>query len=178
MDMETRIEVLEKKLQEMEDKEAIREKLQLYGRMCDRMDVEMGRAIFAEDSVCDYGSNFHGSGWDMIEWMNGSHSGFTATSHQMTNMFIQLDGDKASSECYHVGVVINDEEDDEVFGNVSLSRYMDRWEKRDGEWFIVSRVVVSDLAYGIEPPFAQAKYGQYARDKSDLGYEYYQYKAK
>lgn len=167
---------MEKKLQELLDKEQIREKLQLYSRMCDRMDIDTAAIIFADDAVCEYGPYFTGNGKELAVWMNASHQGFTATSHQMGNMLINVDGDKATSETGHIGITYNDDDPDEVFANFSFSRYLDKWEKHNGDWKIVDRKVVSDIAYFTEITSAKSNYGEFARDKSDLSYQYYNYK--
>lgn len=167
---------MELKLQELLDKEQIREKLMIYSRLCDRMDLDVADIMFAPDSCCEYGPYFTGTGRELAAWLKASHNGFTATSHQMTNMLINIDGDKATSECGHVGITYNDEESDEVFANYSFSRYLDKWEKRDGQWLIVSRKVLSDIGYFTEITSAKSNYGEYTRDKNDLSYQYYNYK--
>ena len=174
-DLEQELDALKKKVKELSDKEAIREKLMIYGRICDRCDVELANALFAEDSVCEYGPYFEGSGYELSEWLALAHQGFTATTHQMTNMLINVDGDRASSETGHVGVTYNDSDPENIRANFSFSRYLDKWECREGEWLIVNRKVLSDIAFADAVISANANYGDYARDKNDLSYEYYEY---
>jgi hypothetical protein len=175
-DFEEQLQELKKQVQALCDKESIREKLMVYGRICDRCDIELAKEVFAEDSICEYGPYFEGTGYELCQWLIDAHGMFSATTHQMTNMLINLDGDRASSETSHVGVVYNDSNSDNVEASLSFSRYLDKWERRDGDWLIVSRKVLSDIAYVSAAVYAKANYGEYSRDKNDLSYKYYTYR--
>ena len=177
-DIEEQLLELKKQVKELSDKESIREKLMIYGRICDRCDIELAKEVFAEDSLCEYGPYFEGTGYELCQWLIDAHLMFSATTHQMTNMLINLDGDKASSETGHVGVVYTDRDPDNIEASLSFSRYLDKWERRDGEWLIVSRKVLSEIAYVSAVVYGKANYGEYSRDREDLSYEYYQYQRK
>ena len=65
-------------------------------------------------------------------------------THQVTNILISLDGERAGSEAYFVSALRIDlgEGLTEI---MTWGRYLDRWSKRAGRWAIDQRVVVRDL---------------------------------
>ena len=69
---------------------------------------------------------------------------WTATQHFMGNMLIEVDGERARAETYAVAYHRRENEDgtgkDDVFG----IRYVDRFEKRGGDWRIAHRVVATE----------------------------------
>ena len=69
------------------------------------------------------------------------HQGFQATSHQVTNILIQLDGpDRATRETY-VTVCLRSADADIV----DRGRYSDTWSRRDGAWRIDARRFTGDI---------------------------------
>jgi hypothetical protein len=68
---------------------------------------------------------------------------FTSTQHAICNELIELDGDTAHREAYFLAfhrLVRDGATVDLLFAG----RYVDRLERRDGEWRIAHRVVVHD----------------------------------
>ena len=71
-------------LQQLADREAIRERLYRYCRSMDRVDAPLGQSIFHEDATADYGPIFKGRGRDMIEHICAVHTRkFLHHSHQL-----------------------------------------------------------------------------------------------
>ena len=69
--------------------------------------------------------------------------GWISTHHDNTNVMIELDGDVAYGECHWTGWYRR-RDGDQIVDQVSAGRYLDRYERRDGEWRILHRVCVSD----------------------------------
>lgn len=130
-------------IQRLLDKNAIREALFKYCRSVDRLDIPLGHSVFHEDSYADYGADvYQGPGRGCIDAIVKTHDNLTTHSHQISNILIALDGDRAGSEAYMTGTMWmrRDGKDFQIFVR---ARYLDTWEKRDGIWAITRR----ELAY-------------------------------
>ena len=138
---------MEKALQELLDKQAITERIFDYARSMDRMDEELGKACFHEDSIADYGEAvFQGDGSGFVEMCMKAHPMFKSHAHQISNVRIWIDGpDKARSESYVDATLRRIDEEGKTFDIRNCGRYVDEWEKRDGEWRIAKRQYLVDL---------------------------------
>src|SRR5690606_22158123 len=113
------------------------EVIRIYCRAVDRLDIPLGQSIFHEDGYADYGAGFYqGPGKGVIEAICQSHHHLTSHSHQVTNILIEVDGDRAGSESYVFGTM-RSAHDGKTMQIGVWGRYLDRWEKRDGRWGIV-----------------------------------------
>ena len=131
-------------LRELADKQAIRDLVLTYCRAVDRIDVPLGHSIWHDDGDADYGADYYqGPGKGVIDTICGHHAGLTSHSHQVSNILIALDGDKAGSESY-VNGTMRMARDGKTMHLEVYGRYLDRWERRDGRWGLVHRVVVMD----------------------------------
>ena len=124
------------------DTQAIERLSALYSRACDRMDRELLESVYWPDGTDDHGA-FSGSAPDYIEWVMGVLSGMISTHHDNTNIIIDLDGDRATGEVHWTGYY-QIELNGESFDQIAVGRYLDRYERRDGEWRIFDRVCVTD----------------------------------
>ncbi len=122
-------------------KQAITEVLHRYCYAVDRMDPELGAQIWHPDGLAHYGPDiYEGSGAGFIDWVYESHSHADATSHQVTNIMIEVDGDTATSETYVTACLRMGSTD-----IVARGRYQDTWSCRDGVWRIDVRGFETDL---------------------------------
>jgi len=110
-----------------------------YCRAMDRIDDLLGYSVFHPDAPADYGEIFKGTGHGFIDWVHQSHTGMLATNHKISNISIKVDGDNAASETYVTMHGRIPGEGGAVMEVSSIGRYLDRWEKRDGEWRIAHR---------------------------------------
>jgi hypothetical protein len=159
-------------LQALLDSQAIRDVLSRYCRGLDRMDKEMARAVWHDGGTAFYDGIFEGTGHGFIDWVWEAHAGMERHSHQITNVLIELDGDRATSESY-VTVVLWTKPDEEGGQNelVGRGRYLDRWERRDGVWAIGHRVHLLDLS-SVYPLTRDATSAGATRDQRDLSFEF------
>ncbi len=131
-------------LRELADREAIRTLVYTYCRAVDRLDVPLGHSIWHDDGFADYGADYYqGPGKGVIDLICRHHLGLASHSHQVTNILIALDGDRAGSESYVTGTMRAVQGETETQIGV-WGRYIDRWERRDGRWGLVRRDVVFD----------------------------------
>ena len=151
------------------DRQAITDLIYRYCRAMDRMDHEQGYAIWHEDGMADYGPDiFQGTGKGFIDWVCESHKHLDAHTHQISNIVIELDGDRAGSEAY-VTATLRRESEGKHMQITAWSRYIDQWSKRDGRWGIDKRVTVMDFDEMREvAPMKQHSQG--SRDHADPSY--------
>ena len=112
-------------VQERLDKEAIREALMRYCRGVDRLDADIISSVYHPDAYDDHaGRIFSGEtvGQGLVDWMIEI---MDATAHNITTSNIEIYGEQHTL--------------------LAMARYVDRFEKRDGEWKILSRVVVPEF---------------------------------
>lgn len=120
-------------------KQAITELLHRYCHGLDRFD-RAAADIWHPGATASYAGIFEGTGEGFLDWVWPVHEGFERTSHQVTNILIDLRGDVASSETY-VTVCLRGAEVDIV----DRGRYSDVWSRRDGRWGIDARVFTGDI---------------------------------
>jgi len=124
------------------DREKIRECLQRLARGEDRRDPGLIRAAHWPDSSSDYGV-FCGSFDEYFAWVIPGSPAIPVTQHVLGQSVIELKGDTALVEThvnsYH-RVNMGSAEHDTIVGG----RYLDRFERRDGEWRIAHRTMLYD----------------------------------
>lgn len=127
-------------LQDALDKRVIRDVLVRYSRGIDRLDAELVRSAFHDDAlVANPGQDAAGVEPGRVALARDDHD--DRSLHYVTNEFIQLDGDTARCESYWRALRVRfDGEDSHV--SDAFGRYVDRFERRAGEWKIARRIVV------------------------------------
>ena len=126
-------------LEDLASKQAITEALHRYCHGLDRFDRALAD-IWHEGGTANYEGIFEGTGAGFLDWVWPVHEGFERTSHQVTNILIDVDGDRATSETY-VTVCLRGTEVDII----SRGRYHDRWSRRDGRWGVDERGYTDDI---------------------------------
>lgn len=134
----------EKRIQEMLDREDIHNVVMRYCRACDRIDTELLKTVFHKDARLEYGA-FNGSATEFVPWVIlHIQNDFKHGYHAICNEYITVDGEQAYGEIY---AMINDCVVDEK-GQLAYSskggRYVDKYEKRKGEWRISYRTFILD----------------------------------
>jgi hypothetical protein len=130
------------KLRSFLDQAKIRDCIVRLARGEDRRDAGLIRASYWPDSRSDYGV-FEGDFDAYLAWVVPGADAITNTQHVLGQSFIELAGDKASVETqvisYH-RVDMGEGERDTCIGG----RYLDRFERRGGEWRIAHRTMLYD----------------------------------
>jgi hypothetical protein len=160
-------------LEELSDRHEIWQVLLRYSRGIDRFDHAMLRSCYHDDAVDDHGV-FVGGADEFVEWAIGYHAAYnTVHHHAVSNHWCELDGNKAHTETYYTYMGANVEGPH----SLSMGRYIDRFEKRSGEWRIAERVCVNELVCDLTETklpeeFARAlmSSGPGTRAKSDVSY--------
>lgn len=138
-----RIAELERLVAQLSARQAIRDVLVRYCRGADRCDVDLMRSCFFDDAIDEHGF-FTGRAWDFAPLAaRNLAEGFQSTKHFMSNEWIEVSGDAARSESYILALLRRERTG--VLTDVTFSaRYLDRFERRSGEWRIAHRLLVSD----------------------------------
>jgi hypothetical protein len=162
----------EAKLQYLLDRLEIQDVVNRYARGLDRHDDDLLRSVFHEDAYDNHGP-WVGPREAFVAWANGPCHGHTnAHLHQITTHNCEIDGDVAHTESYCQWVHrLKDEQTVTVGGG----RYVDRLEKRDGEWRIVVRRLILDYHFEAQGTVfgtpSQIAYAKGTWDRSDVSYE-------
>jgi hypothetical protein len=124
------------------DREKIRDRIVRLARGEDRRDAAAITAAYWPDSITDYGV-FRGSFDDYLAWVVPGSDAIKVTQHVLGQSLVELSGDTALAEThvnsYH-RVDFGEEERDTLIGG----RYLDRFERRGGEWRIAERTMLYD----------------------------------
>ena len=103
------------------------------------------------------------------------HRGMISTHHMMTNILIKFneDGTKAASETYmYAACKYKNKKGVPTFTVEARCRDIDKWEKRDGKWVIVKRVVAGDNTFLVQGQTYTDDYNN-GRDKvRDISYDF------
>ncbi|MDE8650795.1 nuclear transport factor 2 family protein [Novosphingobium album (ex Liu et al. 2023)] len=165
---------LERRLRELLDRDAIWQVMQRYARGLDRLDNELARSCYWGDAIEDHG-HFVGTPDDFIQWADGTTLRFASTAHGLLNHSCDLQGDDAYCETYYTFTGLAPEPPHLM----STGRYIDHFQKRDGEWRIANRVCIIETQYELrdyEPskqmPSAYTADApcQASRDREDVSY--------
>lgn len=128
-------------IQYLVDRQRIRDVIHRYCRAVDRHDEEMIRSVFWPEALDNHGP-FFGTVPEFVDWVNGLHENKTLShTHNITSHTCEIDGDVAHAESYILWVLRYRDEKTVLFGT---GRYIDRLERRDGEWRIAVRRVITD----------------------------------
>lgn len=125
-------------------KQKIYEVLATYCRGVDRLDVDLVKSVYHEDSYDDHGY-WKGAGTDFAEFVVARlGTANSATMHSITNVLIDIDDEGIARSEAHVTVTLVRRGTDPVVVDVMGARYVDRLSQRDGTWRIDERSVVLD----------------------------------
>ncbi len=133
-------------LQDLIDREEIRDVIMRYCRSVDRVDFELMRSCFHPDATVDFPDDvFIGNVDGFINFLRGELATFKRSSHFVGNLLIELEDDVAHVETYLIGYVESSPahkwNGDFV---VVWGRYLHRFERRDGAWLIARHQLILD----------------------------------
>jgi hypothetical protein len=142
------------RLERAADRQEILDCLIRFSRGIDRFDRALLLSAFHPDAIDDHGE-FVGTPEQLYDFATGLHGlGQHCTHHNLLNHSCEIDGDTAHSETYYLFTGRN--RDDATIW-IAQGRYLDRLERRGGEWKIAMRYCVVEWA-GVLPatniPFA------------------------
>lgn len=174
MNLEDRLATLEAQMQEVRDRQAILDCIKRNSRGNDRFDVELITSSYHPDGVHELGEK-HISGREYGEHANHAHDAlFDGNLHNVTMHMCEIDRDVAHAESYNIGLFMDKGSET---ARILAGRYLDRLEKRDGEWRIVLRRATVEIALEgkallpMGKPMPGSAYLKGNRDRSDPSYD-------
>ena len=135
---------MEAEVQQLIDRQAICDVIQRYSRTLDWLDDAGQASCYWPDAEIDYGF-FKGNAEEFLPIVMEIERGSDRRWHMLSQPLIDFRSPtSASSECYGVFAGASRQEDGSLAGNLYGGRYLDEWEKRDGEWRISKRLYIVD----------------------------------
>ena len=159
-------------VEQLIDEAAIKSLHLRYCRGVDRLDWVLVRACYHPDATDDHGS-YSGGIDGFIAWAAAGLPRFESTTHFTGNQLVEVDGDTAWAEhyaiVYHRRAAGPDGPAADLIANV---RYVDRVERRAGDWRIAARIVVvdSEKVEAVDATWLGDRHQRGRRDHSDLSY--------
>jgi SnoaL-like domain len=120
-------------------KDEIRTVLIRYAQAIDRSDLKLLKSVFWPDATDDHGV-FSGNAWEFAEFIIPLLRQIPHTVQRITNVEVVFEKDGlARVQSYYLSRLESDSGVSVIGG-----RYLDRFAHRQGEWRILSRIVVMD----------------------------------
>jgi ketosteroid isomerase-like protein len=159
---------MDAELRRLLDRQEILDCIHRYTRGVDRLDADLVLSAYHEDAVDSHGP-FAGSPQEFVDWLWPRQAPRRSSQHIVTNHTVELDGDVAHAETYWLVALRGGEPEQITFGG---GRYIDRFDRRDGEWRIAVRNVVSEWTTELPSVGLLGEaYGEGRRDRTDMSYE-------
>jgi len=155
----------------LKDRQAILDCLKRYTRGADRHDVELIKSAFWPDAIISYGRPITVE--EFATWANSLHAAkFVQNQHHVTGQTVDIQGNIAHVESYVVYFLLSN---DSTTGTntIGSGRYVEQYEKRNGEWRIKIREYIPDVLFEGTTPIEMCPpelgcLGK--RDRSDISY--------
>lgn len=154
------------------DKQAISEVVLRYCRGIDRLDMPMVRSCYHDDGI-DHHTGFTGPADEYLVWVEKALRRLAGTMHMVGNCLVEVDGDRARSETYGMAHHWGEPYGDPTLNFTTGFRYVDRFERRDGQWRIAERWAVREWTRSVPPETVRPREGvgpEPHRDRTDHVY--------
>lgn len=150
-----------KHVQELVDREAIRDCMYLYCRGIDRADENALRRSYWPEAQESHGA-YKGSSEGFITYALDVFKTKPRNIHLVSNILIEFrNPSEAAVESYFTALQRGADGQGVVRQWLIVGRYCDRFEKRGAEWRVIERVVVYDWLEEQAPPYGteEARFG-------------------
>jgi len=148
---------MDARLEELWDREMIRDCLYRYCRGIDRADEAALRSAYWPDGTDNHGP-YQGSASGFIDWALKSLPSIERGIHQIHNVLIEFRPGGAAVESYFTALQRQPGRSAQLVQWHMAGRYVDWFEKRGGEWRVMHRTVVFDWVEEMPlPPGTEAE---------------------
>lgn len=140
-------------LRDIQDRLEIQDLLFLYAQMVDRRQWEHMDEVFTPDASIDYVSSggIAGPYRSTLEWLNRALEPWPLNLHHVTNVRIELDGDRAHSSCQFHAPMGRVEEGGSHLVITNAGYYHDDLVRTEAGWRIQRRVCDQTMMIGHLP---------------------------
>lgn len=161
-------------VRDLADRQAITDCLLRYCRGVDRLDRELMLSAYHDDAVDDHGVVVLNAS-DFVDWALDYHSTHNVEHHHgISNSVIEIEGDVAHAETYYTFFAVNAKPPN----SLAIGRYIDRLERRNGQWAIAQRICLTEGTHDLQPTAMSPEYaarlfgnGPRGRAKTDVSYQ-------
>lgn len=174
MSAEPDLATLARDVEYLKDRLAIGDCIARHARGCDRHDPVLITSAYWDDGVDEHGFAVN-AGPEYAAWANGTHAATTEVhTHNVTTHTCEVDGDTAHAESYVIVVLLST---DGRHAQFISGRYVDRLQRRDGEWRIALRRATVEVMFGADASvlqtsfFREQGYLKGTRDGGDPSYQ-------
>ena len=142
------VAISDRAIQQLIDREAIRDLVLCYSRAIDRKDIELLRDLYTEDATDSHGDSFDGPADAYCKFIEGSLPYMQYSGHHACNHMISTEGDEGNGEvyalCYHY--IPDQANPGQWLEDFMCVRYIDNYRRcSDGKWRFSKRVVTYDF---------------------------------
>jgi len=166
--------VLQRDVRYLRDRAEILDCIARHARGCDRHDEDLITSAYFPDATDEHG-HARNSGVDYAAWANTAHAATSRVhTHNITTHNCEIDGDVAHADSYSIVVLLGT---DGKTAQFISGRYIDRLERRDGQWRIALRRSTVEVMFTADATVLESKfftrqgYIHGARDATDLSYD-------
>jgi ketosteroid isomerase-like protein len=141
-------------LQQLIDKDAIRDLVLAYSRAVDRKDVTLLRDLYTADATDSHGDSFDGGAKEYCDFIEMSLPHMPYSGHHVCNHLISVEGDEGNGEVYALAyhLIPDRANPGAMIEDFMCVRYIDNYRREaDGKWRFSKRVVTYDVQ--IQRPF-------------------------
>jgi len=143
---------LDAELRALLDKARITELLTRYLRAIDRGDIATLRASYLPGATEEHGGMYSGPAQGYIDSIaDGLTRPRAVGTHTLSNIVVDVEGDRALSEHYVLAMTRSRASDGVVKDSLIASRIIDDLERQDGRWGIARRRLRFDWAHDLGP---------------------------
>ncbi|MCT4613749.1 MAG: nuclear transport factor 2 family protein [Marinifilaceae bacterium] len=147
-------EIKSKELREIKDRQDITQLLYKNVRSIDRLDLELMKSTYWKDAIQDHQDpinpiDYSGNAHKFCEFAVKALGEVERTHHRLSNLYIEIDGDKAYAEAYVYAYHYYKTDKGNKEGTL-LGRYQNKLEKRNGEWKISYRLTIFDANFTVD----------------------------
>jgi hypothetical protein len=155
-------------VRELKDRQEIYDCMMRYCRGVDRLDRALLQSCYHPDAFDDHGA-YVGPAAGFIDWVLKIYEDHKlASHHEITNHFVEIEGNTAHAESYWVASSIDAAP---PHYSIARGRYVDRLEKREGRWAIVDRACLVEISpQSLPAELDQLTRKLQPRDRSDLSF--------
>ena len=168
------LEELWRDVRYLKDRAEILDSIARHARGCDRHDPDLITGANFPDATDEHGHT-RNSGTGYAAWANPVHAATSRVhTHNITTHNCEIDADVAHADSYSIVVLLGS---DGVTAQFISGRYIDRLERRDGQWRLALRRSTVEVMFTANASvltslfFTQQGFLHGTRDKTDLSYQ-------
>ena len=160
-------------VQYLKDRQAILDVINQQSRGCDRHDTELVAEAFHEGGWTSTGPRSRRARSTGSGPTRPTPRARKINMHHITTHSCEIEGDVAHADSYVIGLMLNH---DGVTARLLAGRYVDRLEKRDGEWKLIVRRSTAEVCFSGDATmmkvaaFTDRHFPKGTRGRTDLSY--------